>query len=133
MRKVSRISFFLMIVWAMTSIPVFAHHGYAAYNMKKIVTVKATVTGLSIVNPHSWINFDTKDEHGDVQHWVAEAGPVRLMRELGWTMDTVKRGDHITVYYHPAKNGSHSVDLVKIERADGKVFPGHSSNGVNER
>ena len=117
----------------MSSVPVSAHHGYAAYDMTKTVAVKATVTGLTIVNPHSWIDFDAKDDRGNVQHWAAEAGPVRLMRELGWTLDTVKPGDKITVYYHPARNGSHSVTLIKIELADGRTLSGHSSNGVNER
>lgn len=133
MRKILTICLFLMLAWAASSVPASAHHGYAAYDMTEVLSVKATVTGLTIVNPHSWLNYDTKDDHGDVQHWVAEAGPVRLMRELGWTMDTVEPGDQITVYYHAAKNGAHSVDLVKIKRADGQIFLGHSVNGVNER
>jgi Family of unknown function (DUF6152) len=133
MRRAVPICWVVLGVWAMCSVPVSAHHGYAAYDMTKTVEVKGTVTGLYIVNPHSWIAFDTKDEQGKVQHWIAEAGPVRLMRELGWTLGTVKAGDEITVYFHPAKNGSHSTDLVKIELADGRVFVGHSINGVNEK
>ena len=133
MRKILINCSFLLLACGASSSPAFGHHGYAAYDMTKVLSVKATVTELTIVNPHSWLNYDTKDGHGDVEHWVAEAGPVRLMRELGWTLDTVKPGDQITVYYHAAKNGAHSVDLVKMVRADGKVFLGHSINGVNER
>ena len=32
---------------------VFAHHGSAAYDMTKLVTVKATVTSLIWTNPHT--------------------------------------------------------------------------------
>lgn len=112
-------------------IPASAHHGYAAYDLTKTITVKGTATEVDLVNPHSTIFFDVKDEKGRVEHWVAEAGHIRLMRELGWTPDTVKPGDTVTFYYHPAKNGAHTVDLVKVELADGRVFNAHSTNGVN--
>ena len=65
---------------------------------------------------------------GKVENWIAEAGHVRLMQDEGWTRNTLKEGDVVTFYYHPAKNGSHSVDLVKVVLPDGRSLWAHSSH-----
>ena len=128
MRKQLLISLVLSIACLVNSIPVSAHHGYAAYDMTKTIVVKGTVTDYELANPHSTMSFETKDENGKVQSWIAEAGHVRLMRDEGWTPDTLKPGDVATFYYHPAKNGSHSVDLEKIELPNGRSLWAHSSH-----
>ena len=33
----------------------------------------------------------------------------------------------VTFYFHPAKNGSHAVDLVKVKLPDGRTLQAHSS------
>jgi Family of unknown function (DUF6152) len=86
--------------------PGFAHHGSAAYDMTKLVTVKATVTNLMWANPHTMLNFDVKDEKGGVTHWALEMFNPLWMTRSGWTKDTLKPGDEIEVTFHPAKNGS---------------------------
>jgi phenylpropionate dioxygenase-like ring-hydroxylating dioxygenase large terminal subunit len=109
-------------------IPALAHHGYAAYDLTKVVSLKGTVTDYELANPHSTMSFDVKDEHGKVDNWVAEAGHIRLMQDEGWTRTSLKVGDVVTFFFHPAKNGSHAVDLVKVVFPDGKVLYGHSSH-----
>jgi hypothetical protein len=54
------------------STPVIAHHGNAAYNEAKLVTVRATVTEWIWANPHCFLKFDVKDDSGNVVHWTAE-------------------------------------------------------------
>src|ERR1022692_2032069 len=48
----------------------YAHHGYAAYDMSKTITVNGTVTEMQMDNPHSSLTFDVKDEKGDVTKWA---------------------------------------------------------------
>ena len=98
-----------------------AHHGYAAYDLTKTVTVSGTVAELSLANPHSSVTFDVKDDKGDVTRWAVEFGTLRNLMSQGWTRDTLKAGDGITLSLHPAKNGAHVGVLVgKIAYADGR-------------
>jgi Family of unknown function (DUF6152) len=87
------------------SVPVFAHHGNAAYNDTKYVTVKGTVTQWMWSNPHCFLKFDVKDNKGNVTHWTAETAPPASMRDRGWTNNTFKAGDKVTVIMLTVKNG----------------------------
>ena len=107
--------------------PALAHHGYAAYDETVTKSLQGTVTDFELMNPHSTVSFDVKGADGKVENWTAEAGHVRLMMDLGWKRSTLKVGDTATFFFHPAKNGSHSVDLVKVVFADGKMLYAHSS------
>lgn len=100
-----------------------AHHGYAAYEMAKSVTLIGTVTHFEIANPHSSIYFDVKDEKGTVQHWGVEFGYVRALKDEGWARDTLKPGDQVAVTFHPSKNGSFIGAVSKVTYADGKPLP----------
>lgn len=86
--------------------PVFAHHGNAAYDETKEVTLKGTVTEFDWANPHAQIYFDVKDAKGNVAHWGCETlSPGKLVR-AGWSKDAVKPGDEITITLVAAKNGA---------------------------
>ena len=118
----------------LASTPVLAHHGYAAYDMTTTLSVKATIVSLLMENPHSSIAFDVKDANGNVEHWFSESGNPRNMRADGFTPESVKPGDQVTIYYHPSKNGSHVVVLTKVEFPDGHVLPQHDrgENNANQ-
>ena len=118
---------FVSALFLAATIPASAHHGYAAYDETVTNSLKGTVTDFELENPHSTVSFDVKDAQGKVENWTAEAGHVRLMLDLGWKRDTLKVGDTATFYFHPAKNGSHSVDLIKVVFPDGKSLWAHSS------
>ena len=117
----------LATLLAAASVPAFAHHGYAAYDETKTLSLQGTVTDFELENPHSTMSFDVKGADSKTESWTAEAGHVRLMRDLGWSNDTLKNGDIVTFYFHPAKNGSHAVDLIKVTLTGGKTLMAHSS------
>jgi hypothetical protein len=62
------------------------------------------------------------DAAGNAQKWIAEAVSVASMSRDGWTKNTLKPGDRVTIIGNCAKNGSHSTRLSKIVLADGKSF-----------
>jgi hypothetical protein len=128
MKKLILTCLALSIVYLAGPIPAWAHHGYAAYDETKLLSLKGTVTDYELANPHSTMSFDVKDEQGKVENWVAEAGHIRLMQDEGWTRTTLKTGDVVTFFFHPAKNGSHAVDLVKVVLPDGRSLWAHSSH-----
>ena len=110
--------------FCLTGVPsVFAHHGYAAYDNSKTVTLIGTVTDFEMANPHSSLLFDVKNEKGEIEHWAVEFGYVRALKEQGWSPDTLKPGDQVSVTLHVAKNGSHVGSGGKITYADGRPLP----------
>jgi hypothetical protein len=121
----------LVILAGLAAVPLpgLAHHGSAAYDMTKLVTLKATVTSLMWANPHSMLKFDVKDEKGAVTHWALEMFNPLWMSRAGWTKDTLKSGDEIVATFHPAKNGSAS-GYVRLPECK-IIFHGQSLN-INE-
>lgn len=108
----------LAFVWFST--PVSAHHGTSAYDMTNPITLKGTITEFDLVNPHSIVYFDVTDDKGNVVHWVAESiGPGRALR-AGWTRDSLKPGDQVTITLNPAKNGRPVGFLREVVLPNGK-------------
>ncbi len=129
MRKLLQRCSVVLIAGLVSATPALAHHGYAAYDETKSVTLTGTVTDFELENPHSTMSFDVKGPDGKMENWVAEAGHVRLMQDLGWNSTTLKPGDVVSFTFHPAKNGSHAVDLVQVKLPDGRTLWAHSSGG----
>ena len=101
----------------------FAHHGDVAYDTEKVVEVKnAVVTSLRWLNPHVFVQFDTKDEKGSVVSWVAEGGSPNALGLRNWTSTSVVPGDTITVYLYQSKSGRPVGRLNRLVKADGTVF-----------
>lgn len=112
----------LTVVFAIISSAASAHHGTAAYQ-ENTVSVKAVITGFEFVNPHVQIAFDTKDENGNVLHWTAEGTNPSMLSRIGWTKDTLKPGDQVTLIIHPNKNPEvRIVALTKVILANGQVL-----------
>ena len=102
--KLGTISLFVVGLLA-ASLPLFAHHGNASYDVSKTVTVKGVVTEYIWANPHVWVKVDAKDENGETMHWVIEAQNLVSQSELGWTNTMFKPGDQVVIDVTPAKNG----------------------------
>ena len=98
----------------------FAHHGQSVYDENNPIVLRGTVTSFLWANPHCLVNLDVKDDKGSVVHWIAETvNPGKLAR-AGWTKDSLKPGDDITVTLTPAKNGAHLGHFYKLVFADGR-------------
>ena len=121
MRNRSAVIFLLAFVLCSISLPLLAHHGNAAYDYEKTVTVKGTVTEWVFANPHSWVKLDATDDKGSVQHWVLEATAAGSLG-AGWHKTTLKPGDALTVEVMPAKNGNPIGRIRRILSPDGKVL-----------
>jgi Family of unknown function (DUF6152) len=98
----------------------FAHHGNAAYDDKAPFTFKGTVTDFLWVNPHVQIYLDVKNDQGEIAHWGCETvSPSKLFRS-GWTRDSLKPGDQITITVFPAKSHAPIGLIRKVVLANGK-------------
>jgi hypothetical protein len=102
------------------SAPILAHHGSSAYEAG-LTTLKATITGYELMNPHTQLSFDVTNA-GKVEKWTCEASSALTMARLGWNKSTLKPGDQITVAGNRAKNGARIMRLRKLVLANGKEF-----------
>src|SRR5437660_10047833 len=76
--------------------PVFAHHGTAAYDTTKTVTVKGTITEFVFINPHVLVFFEVKGEKSSVKTWQAELTSLNHLMRTGWTKESLSPGDDVT-------------------------------------
>jgi Family of unknown function (DUF6152) len=102
---------------------VAAHHSMSMYDRGHDTTFKAaTIAQFEWVNPHTQITFTVSDEHGNTTKWVAEGpGPNRLSNH-GWTKDSVKSGDQVTIIGNVNKDGSPTMRFEKIIFPDGQTL-----------
>jgi hypothetical protein len=100
------------LVWF--SIPAVAHHGDAGRYDENLVTLNGSVVELQMINPHSIIVLDVTDATGKVTRWQAEmGGPNALARGFGWTRNTLKPGDKITLIGRRVKSGAPYMNLTE--------------------
>ena len=110
------------------TVPSLAQHSFAAeYDSAKPITLTGTVTKVEWMNPHARFYIDVKDEKGEMNNWELELGsPNGLMRQ-GWTRNSLKKGDQVTISGSLAKDGSKLANARTVKLADGRqVFAGSS-------
>lgn len=108
------------------SVPLSAHHGSAAFETGKSVVMKGTVTRWFWANPHCFLSYDVKDESGNITHWVAETSNPPDMINRGWSKETFKPADEVTVTVEPVKNGRPAGRLLQVVLQNGKTL--HSAS-----
>src|SRR5437879_12434066 len=85
--------------------PIFAHHGAAAYDISKSITLDGTVTSLDWNNPHCLLHFDAKNDKGEMLHWTIELyNPLWLMR-VGWKRKIVRSSCRVSITFQVTESG----------------------------
>ena len=116
-------------VFAVLAVSTFAHHGGAAYDTSKMVTVTGKVTEFEFVNPHVIINMDVKDPStGKVEKWEGELTSPNHLARVGWTKNTIKLGDELTMSGAALKDGAPAMAIRKITKDGEPISTGGGDN-----
>jgi hypothetical protein len=112
-----------------SSVPLLAHHSFAAeYDSNQPVKITGTVTKMEWMNPHARFYVSVKEADGKVVNWNFELGAIPVLLKQGWTKNSLKEGDQVTVDGSKAKDGSFTANARSVVLANGKkVFAGSSA------
>src|SRR6185369_16680447 len=123
------------LMLTVAAIPSIAHHSFAAeYDATKPVTLTGKVTKVEWQNPHTFFYIDVKDEKtNQVANWAVELGSPNSLMRLGWTRNSMKVDDVVTIQGSLAKDGAKLVNARNVVLAsNGKKLLTGSSEGDRE-
>ena len=109
----------LFCVTAPIALPCLAHHSYAAYNINQTVTLKGTVESFQWSNPHSTFTLVLEpDGRSAPVKWNIITSSPAILKRFGWTQDSLKPGDRVSVVCNPVVDGSHAGRLHSVVLLD---------------
>ena len=89
-----------------TSFPIFAHHAFPTFfDSREIVSVEGFLTGVRLINPHSYFRVQVMDPNGQTSDWVFESNPVASLSKAGWHSDSIPVGAKVRMSGFAARNG----------------------------
>lgn len=112
------------------ALPARAHHSFAAvFDVTKHVTLSGRVSRIEWMNPHVHIYIDV-DDHGKPATWAIELGSPNGLKQRGWTSQSIKIGDLVTIDGSLAKDGSRLANAASIVLPSGVTMATGSGHGT---
>lgn len=106
---------------ALVSSRAIAHHSSATFDDKAEIALEGIVTKYEWANPHVYIFLDGA-ETSSQRHatWEIEGPPPSILKQRGWSRDSLATGERITVDAHPARDRARNAALLQsVTKADG--------------
>ena len=98
-----------------------AHHSYSAFEMAGTRVITGTIKKMDWTNPHTWIWIDVANEQGVVETWGIEGMSPNYLERRGWSRNTIKVGDKLSITFHPLTNGDKGGRFQSAQRPTGSV------------
>ena len=98
-----------------------AHHSFAIYDSAHQVTIEGTVKEFQWTNPHVWIHVMVKNDKGVEEEWNVECTSVNFLTRRGWSKQTFKPGDKVSITLSPLRDGSQGGSFRTVNNINGAV------------
>ncbi len=95
-----------------------AHHGFGQFDVDTDTAYSGTLTEMELVNPHSYMHFETTGPDGQPFAMRCEMRAAMLIRRSGWEMDMFVVGAHVEIKGHPHRNDPHACYLESFTMGD---------------
>lgn len=119
------IAIVLSLPGVLGALPAQAHHSFAVYyDAEKMVSVSGTVQDFRFTNPHAIIHLKTTDAAGAEVIWTVETTAPVFMARRGWSRDTIKAGEQVTIEGWHSRDGSNLMRMRAAFRPDGTQIAG---------
>ena len=103
--------------WLIASASLYAHHSLAGvYKLGAEAKVTGAFKAFRLVNPHSMLKLDVKNQDGSITEWSIVGGSVTQLARLGMGKtgpNALRAGDEITVTHIPALDGKSPIGLLR--------------------
>jgi hypothetical protein len=111
-----------------------AHHSFAAeFDANAPFELTGSVTKIEWANPHTFFYIDVRNDKGQYENWALEMGSPNGLMRRGWTRNTLKLGDVVTVTGSRAKDGSFKGNARSVVLSTGqRLFAGSSQPGAED-
>ena len=97
-----------------------AHHSFAVeFTAEKKVAIKGTVTEIWFRNPQVRYYVEFVNQQGKKESWDVRTSSPSLLVRKGWTKETIKVGDEISIFGHPGRDGRKLLSVISIKLPDG--------------
>lgn len=93
-----------LAVATLLAAPAHAHHGFGLFQLDKDVEFEGTLTEMELVNPHSYMHFESVGADGKPLRMSCEMRAATLIKRSGWSVDMFKPGMHVKVIGHPHRD-----------------------------
>ncbi len=100
-----------------------AHHSFAAFDMTQEKTITGVVSRFDWTNPHTFIWVDVTNDKGQVETWAIEGMSPNYLGRRGWSKNSVKPGEKITVSVRPLKEGKTGGMFIRAQIGDRVLMP----------
>ncbi len=101
-----------------------AHHSTAKFDYSQNKTLQGVVRSFQWGNPHNYVQLVVPDGKGGQEEWSIEAGAPSGASRMGWSSNSLKPGDKVTMVIAPMRDGSHSGTVKTVTWPDGKQLIG---------
>jgi hypothetical protein len=101
--------------------PAFAHHPFdSEFDSQAPLTLSGAVTRVDWSEPHVYVHVDVKDPSGQTRTWNFELASPAMLARKGWSKDSLKQGETVTVKGYRAKSDPFVATARMIEMPNGK-------------
>ena len=114
-----RIRTFAALAVLLAGSPAMAHHSFTMFDTSKTITLTGTIKEFQWTNPHTWTWIEVPNGEGGADVWGIEGMSPNYLGRRGWTKNTLKAADKVSVTIYPLKDGLKGGTFLRAKLADG--------------